>query len=182
MNKLRLGIGTGRCGTVSLAKMIDGKHELRPLLPWERDWEVFSEHRRNIEQFETNCFVAFYYLKYLPELFELYDLRVVCLKRDRQETIESYLRKVPNQNHWGKGGKNEWSKCYPTYNLADKRKAIACYYDEYYRKAERLVELTDHFKVFSMQSLNSVEGQREIMNHLELEFNGFEKYHYNASN
>lgn len=178
MKKVSLGIGTGRCGTVSLSKMIKAKHELRPLLPWKKDIGAYVKHRRNMKM---NRFVAFYYLKYLEELFKDFELRVVCLKRNRKETIESYLKKVPDHNHWGKGKKSEWSKCYPTYDLEDKRKGIARYYDEYYAKAREWEQKTDRFKIFPTEALNKIEGQKEIFEHLEIEPRPFKIYKYNAS-
>jgi len=178
MKKIKLGIGTGRCGTVSLSKMIDAKHELRPLLPWEKSLEPYQEHIKNMKM---NRYVAFYYLPYLDEMFTDFDLRVVCLKRDREDTIESYLEKVPNENHWGQGNKSEWSKCYPTYDLKSKRKEIAKYYDEYYKKAREWEEKTDKFKIFPMDYLNTPWGQQEIFEHLEIESKEFKVYRYNAS-
>lgn len=178
MKKIKLGIGSGRCGTVSLSKMIDANHELRPLLPWKKDLDLYQEH---IKRMKGNRFVAFYYLPYLDEMFTDFDLRVACLKRDREETIESYLKKVPNHNHWGKGPKHEWSKCYPTYDLKDKRKGIAKYYDYYYVKAREWEEKTDRFKIFPMEYLNTPWGQQEIFEHLEIEPKEFKMYHYNAS-
>lgn len=127
-------------------------------------------------------FVAFYYLNYLEDLKRDFgELRVVCLKRDKQETVESYMRKVPEANHWGEGPKTKWSKCYPTYDLP-KKEGIAQYYDDYYTKAEEWAE-NDWFEIMNMRDvLNTKEGQKEAFEHLGLEFKAFQKYHKNATN
>ena len=187
-----LGIGTGRCGTVSLAKLLDVQpgvvctHENRPLLPWSFNWEneghreAFCIHVTRFKQQQANARlvgdVAFCWLPYLHEMFFAFpDLKVICLKRDQEETIQSYMRKTEGRNHWmwhdGKKWKLDpvWDKCYPKYDAKTKEEAIGRYWDDYYRTVEGWARChPDQVRIFDMDVLNSEEGQDEIFGVLGL--------------
>lgn len=187
-----LGIGTGRCGTVSLAKLLDAQpdvictHEERPHLPWDfdwkkkEDWEAFQTHVARFKQRQAIARlagdVAFYWLPYLHEMFSSFpDLKVICLKRDREETIRSYMKKTQGRNHWmhhdGKKWRLDpiWDKCYPKYDVESKEEAIGRYWDDYYRAVEDWARhYPDQVRVFSTHVLNSEEGQDEIFAFLGL--------------
>lgn len=184
-NKLKLGLGTGRCGTVSLSKLIDAEHEQLPMLPWLRNRDIFEMHLRALYANEVERSVALFYLKHIPWIFEeVDDVRAVCLKRDREGTIESFLKKVNNHNHWQpQGNKNNWTKCFPTYEEVDsKAKAIGLYWDDYYDLAQKYsAKYGERFEIVEMSALNSEDGQEKIFNILNIPFEGYEKAHYNAS-
>ncbi len=135
--------------------------------------------------------VASYYLPYVDFILEHQpDARFVCLKRDRQQTIDSFVRKLEgkttkkgfwnksdrkSRNHWlsqptkGWARDNLWDRCFPSYALEPSAGLIdyvSRYYDEYYDTAEELQEKhPKHFRVFDMLSLNSDAGQLEILEH-----------------
>ncbi len=116
--RLILGVGTGRCGTLSLSRLLNRQpglrvtHERQPYLPWK------CESPRDLIAARLNALradnagsaiagdVAFYYLNYLPDALELDDrLRVVCLRRPKHEVVASYRRWIscrsgPDVNHW----------------------------------------------------------------------------------
>ncbi len=132
--------------------------------------------------------VAFYYLPYVRTILDANpDVRFVCLRRDREATIRSYLdktykrrpfgflervglRRVKDRNHWVEHDGTRWDKdpvwdrCYPKFGAADKREALGMYWDEYYGAADRLAaELPDRFRVDPIEALNDREGQDEIL-------------------
>jgi hypothetical protein len=113
--------------------------------------------------------VGFYYLPHVERIWEtLPDVRFVCLKRDREETIqsfESYLR--DDQCHWRKRRAPQWQPsvwdaCFPNIDAGSRPEAIGIYWDEYYAAAESL-ERDDRFQIFPTQCLNTREGVKSIL-------------------
>jgi len=114
--------------------------------------------------------IAFYYLTYV-ELLARHNpnVRFVCLRRDREKTIRSWMRKSAierwrskrvadrlsslitrtsyheSRNFWmdhdGTTWEKDpvWDKCFPKFRAASKREAIAMYWDYYYEQAEAIV-------------------------------------------
>jgi hypothetical protein len=169
------GIGTGRCGTESLATLLNQQrqthitHESKRL-PWEvpRDGARRELHRLSLRPSPIVGDVAFYYLPYIRRLLEDPRVRVVALRRDRTQTVESYLRKMEGRNHWSTQGHRDdgWDRCYPTYEEPDLRSAIGRYWDEYYAHVEQLVEDNDRVALFPTEALNHVEGVLSILTFL----------------
>ena len=113
--------------------------------------------------------IAYYYLSYVGEILELVpQCRFVCIKRDREQTVESWLKKsvvkrwrsrwiadrlsalitrtpfYTEYNHWqehdGTVWKPDpvWDSCFPKFDAPSKRRAIEMYWDYYYEEAARL--------------------------------------------
>jgi hypothetical protein len=114
--------------------------------------------------------IAHYYLRYVEEIIALApEVRLICLKRDRTQTVESWLKKsritrwpsktiasylsaritreryYQSTNHWMEHDGSEfapdpvWDKCFPKYDAPDMRTAIGMYYDDYYHRADALL-------------------------------------------
>ena len=181
------GLGTGRCGTSTLAALLDRQqgyrvtHESR-LLPWQRTPQGTRHLLRRIQSYDAECVgdVAFYYLNYVePVLLETDRAKFICLRRDREETIQSYLRWTGPKNHWTSRSSPAWNgdwiddrydDCYPKF-AAEKTEAIGLYWDHYYSRAESLaVEFPESFRVFPIESLSSERGQIEILQFLGIDF------------
>ena len=75
-----LGIGTGRCGTQSLARLINGckmtacEHEMPDNLPWKFDRELYEKRARELSR-GTLTHVAYgdvgsYYLNYVSRFIK----------------------------------------------------------------------------------------------------------------
>ncbi len=174
---LIIGLGTGRCGTQSLARLLSlqkhykVKHELGKPLPWA--FSLFAIEKKVEELKCYNGDIAFYYLNYVRYLKKNYpNIKFVCLKRDRNETIESYLIKSEDRNNWLNHNETQWKKSpvfynsYPKYNVQTKREALEQYYDDYYKQAEIFAfEFPGLFKVFPMQYLNTDKGVTQILSH-----------------
>lgn len=113
--------------------------------------------------------VAFYYLTYVEAIARHNpNVRFICLRRDREKTIASWLRKSAidrwrakrladrisslitrapyreSYNYWMEhdGTRWEtdpvWDKCFPKFQAGSKREAIGKYWDYYYTEAEAI--------------------------------------------
>ncbi len=200
--KIIFGLGTGRCGTSSFAFLINSQqssffaHELSPILPWEFEEEVSyrrSDTAMSLIQFKFDQIMhqahnydivgdsGNYYLPYVDLLIRSlgnsddFDLKCVVLKREKSETVKSFLEKFrrqnnnPLQNH--NGPKNHWDNSFPKYdNFWTIEESIGKYYDDYYRISSQLAHEHPKFvKVFEMKDLNSEEGVKSIFKFLEIE-------------
>lgn len=116
--------------------------------------------------------VAHYYLEYVPEIVDIHsNVRFICLKRDRSETVQSWMRKTTihrwpskriadrisslitrtpyykSMNHWMDHDGSRWrldpvwDKCFPHFDVNSKEEAIILYWEGYYKKAESLAEI-----------------------------------------
>ena len=113
--------------------------------------------------------IAHYYLNYVDDIVATgLDVRFICLKRDRQQTIDSWQKKVDpdlwlskrvslmlssvierenmfkKRNPWMDHDGNEWDvdlvwdKCFPKFPGPTRAEAIAQYWDYYYEQADKL--------------------------------------------
>jgi tetratricopeptide (TPR) repeat protein len=187
--RLVIGIGTGRSGSTTLARLLQDQHgakishERPPRLPWAPSRERLNVHLRCFEQMlATNALVgdvSHWWLPYLRELFETFPaLKVIALRRDREETIRSFEKiKGSGQggiNHWydhhGVGWRrNIWDECYPSYDIEDRAEAIGRYWDEYYATVEEWQAAdADRVLCVPVDILNSKEGQDTLFDFLGL--------------
>ncbi len=186
--RIVLGIGTGRCGTNALAHFLnqqpefDVTHEQWPLLPWTSRFaaDLIRERFARIRRQRTARVigdVASFYLPYLDEALKLErDLRVICLKRPRDDVVRSFgdwldkVHPLPT-NHWAQQPAPGWyhepvyTRMFPQYDLQDRAAGIARYWDEYYaRAADLAARHPQNFRIVDMATaLNTPEGQREIL-------------------
>ncbi|MFT7473665.1 MAG: hypothetical protein ACI81L_000580 [Verrucomicrobiales bacterium] len=178
-----IGLGSGRCGTVSLSLLLNGQldsevtHESRPVLPWQFDRDVLRLRTNDLLD-RTSAFagdVAYYYLPYVRTLAsENHDIRFLCLERDFEEVVSSMMAKTEGRNHWvdhdGSHWANDpvWDPTMPTYSSMEKEIAVRRYVREYYQMARRLEHDLTNFRIFPTAALNGVSSQLEL-----LEFCGF---------
>lgn len=202
-----IGLGSGRSGTASLAKLLNAQrdslcfHEMnpsavrfsgtpRPFLNTIDEFQAIigggnpamltADLSRGVvaNAYDQLCRmqrvrmigdIAFYYLTYV-ELLARHspDIRFICLRRDREQTIDSWIRKsaierwrskqfadrlssliVRQQYHQSRNFWMEhdgtrwqkdpvWDKCFPKFVAGTKREAIGMYWDYYYDQAEIL--------------------------------------------
>ncbi len=207
--RLIFGLGSGRCGTTSLANLLNGQpgvvcfHESNAMgMAWSgaehavhsvlNDFEgvlaggpramsvdLGAYHRMagkdplhrltTLERVRAIGDVASYYLPYVEMILERAPGAVFpCLRRDRQETVDSFVKKVTvgpapvkpkgltlgkrqaapplrQRNHWVDHNGRQWvaapryDNCFPHYEPGlSLAEAIGRYYDEYYQTAEAL--------------------------------------------
>ena len=176
------GLGTGRCGTHSLAHLLNSQpnvkvsHEVggQPMLPWVKDKtsiEFANEIIHKLESDSINGDVAFYWLSYVHEIIQCTPhVKFVVLKRDRQAVIDSFMKWTPTRNHWKNHMGLEWiecpwDKCFPTYsNKLTKEEAIGEYWDKYYKRIDILMRIyPDQFIIFQTEDLNDEEKVQGLL-------------------
>jgi len=121
--------------------------------------------------------VASFYLPHVEQANELApEVRVVCLKRPREEVVESFCRWLDKvhplpTNHWAKRPAAGWyhepiyTRMFPQYDTQDRAEGIRRYWSEYYERAESLVtRFPQNVCIFdSQQSLGTEDGQRKLL-------------------
>ncbi len=186
--KLIFGIGTGRCGTVSLCELLNNQkfthftHEKRPLLSWNGPKAILDERIGKILLQEGRYVgeIAFFYLPYVEYILNNYpDAKIICLKRAASKVVKSYMEKTRRRNHWMKHSgliwkRCEWDKCYPKYKSLTKRNALRKYWKEYYETVDHLKSAhPESILLMDMhEALNTKTGIRQLLN-----FVGIEKEH-----
>jgi hypothetical protein len=207
-----IGLGTGRSGTASLAKLLNAQkdalcfHEMnpscvrffgtpRPILNAIDEYQTIVDggdpslltvdlgRPVAAKAYDQLCKmnrvrligdIAFYYLSYVEAIAERNpNVRFLCLRRDIDETIASWMNKscIPRwrskyladkfgawitrepfyesrnfwMNHDGTRWKPYpvWDKCFPKFEAKTKPEAIRMYCEYYYEEASRLAEKLD---------------------------------------
>lgn len=186
--RLILGMGSGRCGTFSLMQVLNRQpetrvtHEEPPLLPWRGEPQRSALRARLARMRRTRGEalvgdVGSFYLQYAEEAIALEpEVRIVCLKRPREEVVESFCEWLDRTNalrinHWAAqpapGWTHDplWTRIFPQYDLTDRRAGIRRYWDEYYRTADDLARrYPEHVRLFDTEAaLNSEAGLRDLL-------------------
>lgn len=167
---LVIGLGSGRCGTRSLARILGLSHEGYPL-PWKNDEHLFKISLAKLLQ--TDGDVGLYWLNYVVDILaEFPDTKFICLKRDKQETIRSWIRRFDGSDRFGvlilrkdDSGKivcQPMTKRYPGLSIEE---SGSRYWDEYYATARDLeLRFPRRFRIFDMEKvLNDRKTQREML-------------------
>ncbi len=175
-----IGIGTGRCGTVSLRELLARQsrtcvtHELQPLSWTATSTQVFARLRELATRpFTVSGDVCFSYLPHVGELLEDPRVRVVAMRRDREATVRSYEAKVQDRNHWQRHDGTrwridaKWDRCYPKYDPAlARRDALREYWQEYYATVDQLVAAhAERVRCFDLGALDNRRGVVAILEH-----------------
>lgn len=186
---LVLGVGTGRCGTKSLTKLLGiqkgtyATHErFGPRVRWncpsnlwpKRIWKDSKRNDHNVVadiDFKWTAHIGTY-LSWAEE--EGREIRIVGLKRNVDDTVDSYDKWKPNSDHWSFHGyretlPDEWDKCYPCFETDSKREGIRKFWHLTYNIIEDFEETSDMVRCFPMQYLNTEEGVRSILNFIGYE-------------
>jgi hypothetical protein len=130
--------------------------------------------------------IGFYYLEYIETIITEYpDVRFPCLRRDKSETVSSYVRKLRtktgaslwhsfrssphSRNHFvehdGKywSSDKKWDKCFPKYVTDNLEDAIGMYWEYYYEKAAELAARFEQVQIFELEELNLESSQLELL-------------------
>jgi len=182
--KFVLGVGSGRCGSHSLARLFQEQsgtfvqHEMKPVLTWEPSprFSPTTRFRRIRQACQTQGGVklfgdvGIFYLNYIPVFINSYPtMRIVALKRDKKSTVVSYMRKMKSDPQWpfnhfsSKDSGHIWWKAYPNYDLPVTQ-ALPRFYDEYYdRLAEYMRAYPNNVRLWPTAALNTKEGVKDIL-------------------
>lgn len=178
-----IGLGSGRCGTVSLSKLLGSlrganiTHEQRPLLPWKFDREILKKKIEIFKQREGQIVgdVAHPYINYVEALMrEFYNIKFVVLKRDREQTAQSFIRKTspgsrPPKPHFASDNTYIFDKCFPLWPHLETTEAYRKYWDLYYSKIKELeTKYPEKIKTFHTTALNKRETIDQIYDFLEI--------------
>ena len=163
------GLGTGRCGSTSLASLLNlqaGAHVTHERRSYR--WvgseaavlQVMSQLQRDPAWLVGD--VCGTYLPYVSLLLQQEPTaKFVCLQRDKQKTVASALSANPDRNFWEPGKRNLAA---PQYDEKDSAKAMGLYWEDYYRQAADLAsKLPQSVRLFPTELLNSEDGQRAIL-------------------
>jgi len=215
MQSIILGIGTGRCGLGSLAKVLNQQPDAvcsfdePPLLPWRignapsppaplpkgegsfSDSPVPRVGEGSVERVIRERFARFrlhgkarrlgdcasFYLPYLEDaIAQEPDIRIVCLKRPREEVVADFCQWLDQTmplptNHWAKQPAPGWhhdplrTRTFPQYDTQNREEGIRLYWDEYYRRVDELIaKYPEHVRLFDThEALNTEAGLRELL-------------------
>lgn len=197
MRKLILGLGSGRCGTTTLSHLFriqEGcrcSHEYFSTseygIKWKEDFDVMKACVVRILLNDAPIVgdVAFYWINYVPHVLSLVrDARLICLKRDEDETVASFeSRPAEFKTRYNfkdqlaiYGDEKFTGHAFPRYRDVSPNESLHLYYKEYYEIAERMEHFyPNNFKIFDIGYLNHKEGQKEI-----LDFTGFTNHIYDV--
>lgn len=148
------GLGSGRCGTGTLAKFLDKQKGISSFhegqfCPWEKDLVAFYQSVITLVNKTTEAniaTVAFYWRNYLSEIFrDFNNPKLIVLKRQKEKVVESFASMYADRNYWSvEKGKN-WNgnspredplkHLFPKHDLP-KKEAIAKYWEDYYNDGE----------------------------------------------
>jgi len=169
--QLVFGVGSARCGSKSLRTLLQAQKEAEitheaVVMPWRVNIPRIDRIVREILIGRSAYFmgdIGPWYLPYVPRLIELNRARVICLKRDRQQTIDSFLRQ-----RFDHCSLNPQPSVAPPELLAqslpkfkgDRAEAAGRYWDFYYDMADQYQELyPQRFRIVPMEDLNCDEAQ-----------------------
>lgn len=141
-----LGLGTGHCGTRSLAALLGLPHE-KYRLPWKRDEKRLDRIWEDL--MKDGGDVGLQWLPYVEMVLERApDTRFLCLQRDREDTLRGF-------------GVAEYND--PLGEI-EGRIPIGDYYDRYYYEAMRLrVAHPERFRIFPMEQVLNFEPYQSEM-------------------
>jgi len=188
--KYIIGFGTGRCGTASLAKLLDGcknasvSHEFRERndpyyrLAWDFNTTEGERRVKNLMSINAGIVgdIGHFYLNYVEYLFEhLPNTKMIYLHRPKPEVVKSFLRKT-KKTHWLPKNHNDfeahetWTRTFPQFVEAkDKVHSIELYWESYQRKAKRLKEkYPNRIFYMSIYDLNQKDRLKIMYDFLEI--------------
>jgi len=159
-----IGIGTPRRGSRSMTALLNKQKDMvcwdeMNRIQWEPEKWLFYYNLMKLLATDSRHVGdnGFYWLNYVEWLIEwerkilhVYrpvKMQVVCLRRGREETVDSLLRNIDpsdctnftskESEHWVRY--NQHHQWYPKYDLPN-REAVEKYWDDYYVEAQRLCD------------------------------------------
>ncbi|KKL94555.1 hypothetical protein LCGC14_1863500 [marine sediment metagenome] len=142
-------------------------HENLPI-PWFNEPNVAGQMIEQLLKREAAIIgdVGYYWLNQVNHLLEhVPQAKFICLKRARQEVIESTWAHSRGLNVHPT---DPWYRMYPLYNT-DRKTAIGLMWDDYCTISEKLQEkYPEHFKILDTDSLNTQVGVETILDFAEV--------------
>ncbi len=163
------GVGSGRCGTKTLAKILGIPHEV-VLMPWSFSATKYGKAMTTALQ--QGGAVGCYWLPHLERVWRSYPgTKIVCLQREREATCQSWIRHLYGRHSFvhetiwvdPDGSRHAESK-FPDYDGVPVEQAAYRYYDDYYALAKQMEsDHPEHFRIFDMHAvLNDPKSQKQM--------------------
>ena len=187
--KYVFGYGTGRCGTESLAHLLNRQHgvtayhEQMPLhwLPTPGYHNAVG-WLKGIDNYVVGA-VGYYWMKYIPFLLkDFYPVKFIHIWREKEEVVESFWNRKQNtiQNTTPS---DEWFGMYPFLGYPPTKDRIAETWDKYHYIARKLEALLTPkmFLKMHMKDLNDLGNVEDLLNFVEAPEHGrvIERVHIN---
>jgi len=170
-----LGAGTGRCGTMSFARVINNckstniTHEMGPILPYKKDYDVYKEYLDNLLRKEGKYIgdVSGYTRNYIEDFIrDVPNIKIIWITRDNEKTINS-MKKKEDIDLFADDTSHPFSKTRPTWTHINN--ATEIFVEVENKRAEELMhKFPANFKIFDVEELNSKEGQDKIFDWYEI--------------
>ena len=146
---MRIVIGTGGCGFQRINHLLNtlGQGTSFKIMPRKMQNSFEIEHGRFIAQKLSRAdgiLIGSFYLRYIEGVIKSKNAKILCLKGNKEKTIESLMI------HWGFRNplikvRNNYSrynlKFFEDYHGMSNRESIEKYYDDYYVEVRRLQKL-----------------------------------------
>ena len=195
-SQLIIGIGTGRCGSSSLAQLLKEQHsngffshEHPVRLKWGESDQRLDWHLQRLKilsgHFDYFGDVSHWWLPHCEKLLSLYpNCKIVALQRSKSKTIQSFVNikktKHGSINHWSSNDssrvQNAWDECYPTYPITKVDECLDAYWEDYYARVHALHEkFPTSIHIVNTERLAEPEIQEKL-----LEFCGFDEKSINS--
>jgi hypothetical protein len=166
-----IGLGTGRCGTTSLTRLLMAQrgarvmHE-RAMLPWVPDRRMLAAALADLLRgpAELSGDVSPLWLPYVEAVLEtLPAARFICVVRDREATVRSFLSHAILSN--GRMATAEVRALrLPVFAARSLEQAVGMWWDAYRAEATRLAALLPaRFRMWDVEALNDPAGIGEIL-------------------
>lgn len=163
-SKYIIGLGTGRCGTASLAHLLNAQpglsvgHEAAPLIPWQSPAQTdalgwLTAHEKGFGD------VAHSWIGLVPQLARDACVRCVALWRPVEATVDSFCRAMPTEYIQTDGPHG--APQFPTYDLPEQ--VAWRRYVEVYHMQLRGLAMDGYVTLLRMDRLNTEAGQRRIL-------------------
>lgn len=167
-----IGTGTGRCGTQSLAKLLDKcqyfrcTHERFPHMPYEFDTDIYERWKQTFTS-PNQGDVALYHGWHLERYAQDFpDAKFIVMRRNKDDVVESFLSLTEGtRNHWHDPVDDGWDTRFPTYNHLSKAEAIAQYWEDYYA---HIKSLDIPILMVELEEFNSKKTHKEIFDWCEI--------------
>jgi len=192
--RIIIGLGSGRSGSSSITNLLNSQkdshiaHEAPPRMGWSQDHNRLAVHMRRFNILrQYHGFVgdvSHWWLPYAEQMLEQ-DVNIcfVAMQRNKEATVNSYLKIKGYQgnnksgaiNHWIEHDgtffeKNIWDEAYPKFDVDNLPDALSMYWDTYYEECTDLQQrYPDRFRIFETERLEDSSYQLDI-----LKFCGFE--------
>tara|TARA_R110002020_G_scaffold457122_1_gene673923 strand:+ start:1759 stop:2382 length:624 start_codon:yes stop_codon:yes gene_type:complete len=191
-----IGLGTGRCGSMSLSHLLNAQtgcgctHEMtydfkkfivQPLDINNPEMADIYLDNINSRTLPIKADISLWWLNFVDQIVDKYkdDVKFICLRRDKEQTVNSYVKKMNIngtngmnhvQDHDGSFyAKNPWDASYPNFEADSLPEALGLYWEDYYKRSEEFTKkYPNQFKLVDMLDLNDKDKVLDLLNFCEI--------------